>query len=211
MAGDVPPGPVELGPGDPLPHPPRRVLVVGTSGSGKTTLAARIAPVLGLEHVEIDALFHGPGWQPRPSFVEEVEAFTGRDGWVTEWQYSSQLGDLLQQRTDLVVWLDLPTGVVMRQVTARTLRRRLLRQRLWNGNVEKPLWTVLTDREHIIRWAWSTRGNPARRVEALRAARPQVPVVRLRSRREVEAWVAALPAATGAPAGQGPKGVPTRP
>ncbi len=51
-----------LGPTDPLPHRPRRIVVAGTSGSGKTTLARRVGPVLDVPHVEIDALFHGPGW-----------------------------------------------------------------------------------------------------------------------------------------------------
>src|SRR3712207_7517851 len=48
------------GPDDQLPHRPARVVVAGTSGSGKTTLAARIGRELGIPHVEIDALFHGP-------------------------------------------------------------------------------------------------------------------------------------------------------
>jgi adenylate kinase family enzyme len=52
------------------------VLVAGVSGSGKTTLAAGVAGVLGAPQVEIDALFHGPGWTPRPEFIEEVEEFS---------------------------------------------------------------------------------------------------------------------------------------
>jgi adenylate kinase family enzyme len=44
-----------------LPVRPRRVLVAGTSGAGKTTLASRVAALLDLPHIEIDALFHGPG------------------------------------------------------------------------------------------------------------------------------------------------------
>ena len=32
-----------LGPADPLPHRPQRVLVAGSSGSGKTTLAGAVA------------------------------------------------------------------------------------------------------------------------------------------------------------------------
>jgi adenylate kinase family enzyme len=46
---------------DQLPAAPRRVVVAGTSGSGKTTLAKHIASVLEIPHVEIDALYHGPG------------------------------------------------------------------------------------------------------------------------------------------------------
>jgi adenylate kinase family enzyme len=60
---------------DALPRRPQRILVAGTSASGKTTLAARIGERLGVRHVEIDALFHGPGWTPRETFVAEVDDF----------------------------------------------------------------------------------------------------------------------------------------
>lgn len=177
-----------LGPGDPLPARPQRVLVAGTSGSGKTTLAARVGRVLGLPHTEIDALFHGPGWTPRSSFLAEVDAFTRQNRWVTEWQYSA-VRDLLADRADLLVWLDLSRGRVMRQVVLRTLRRRLRRQRLWNGNLEAALWTVLRDRDHIVRWAWRTHPLTAGRIAALQERRPDLPVVRLTTHLAAGTWL----------------------
>jgi adenylate kinase family enzyme len=178
-----------LGPDDALPTPVTRVLVAGTSGAGKTTLAAAVAAALGCPHVEIDALFHGPGWSRRPSFVADVERLAAGEAWVTEWQYDA-VRDLLASRADLVVWLDLPRRLVLRQVVLRTVRRRLLRQQLWNGNREAPLRTVLTDPEHVVRWAWVTHGRTAPRVHALLERRPELPVVRLRSRGDVRRWVA---------------------
>lgn len=181
-------GPVLLGVGDALPHRPRRVLVAGTSGAGKTTTAARLGLVLGLPHVEIDALFHGPGWTPREDFLADVEAFSAEPAWVTEWQYGA-VRDLLADRADLVVWLDLPRALVMRQVVARTLRRRLRREVLWNGNVEPALRTVLHDPEHIVRWAWATHARTGQRIHALGRRRPELPVVRLTSHRQGRAWL----------------------
>ena len=177
-----------LGARDALPRHPQRVLVAGTSGAGKTTLAARLAPVWGLTHVEIDGLFHGPGWTPRETFAAEVEAFSAQPGWVTEWQYGA-VRALLAERADLLVWLDLHRARVMHQVVARTVRRRLHRQILWNGNVEAPLWTIFTDAEHIVRWAWTTHATSARRVAALRQHRPELDIVRLRNRHEVQQWL----------------------
>jgi len=173
---------------DPIPGSPRRVLVAGTSGSGKTTLAARIGELLQIPHVEIDALFHGPGWTPRPTFEDDVRRLVAGPAWVTEWQYS-QVRELLAERADLVVWLDLSRGRVMKQVVRRTLRRRLRREALWHGNVEPPLRTILTDPEHIVRWAWSTHGLSASRINALRERRPGLGVVRLTTRAAVERWV----------------------
>jgi adenylate kinase family enzyme len=37
-----------------------RIIVVGTSGAGNTTLARRIAAMLELPHIELDAI----NWQP---------------------------------------------------------------------------------------------------------------------------------------------------
>jgi adenylate kinase family enzyme len=162
--------------------------VAGTSGSGKTTLAARIAAALHAPHVEIDSLFHGANWTPRPSFEADVHRFTADPTWVTEWQYGAVRWHLAD-RADLLVWLDLPRSVVMRQVLGRTLIRRLRRQRLWNDNVEPPLWTLLTDPEHIVRWAWATHPKTARRVTDLLARRPDIPIVRLHSHADAAHWL----------------------
>lgn len=176
-----------LGPDDSLPHRPSRVLVAGSSGSGKTTLAARVADALAVPHVEMDSLFHGPHWTVRPSFDEDVRRFSNEPAWVTEWQYSSARS-LLAERADLMVWLDLPKAVVMSQVVRRTLVRRLRRHVLWNSNVEPPLRTMLTDSEHIVRWAWSTHHRSRLRISALLRERPDIAVVRLRSHKEADHW-----------------------
>lgn len=168
---------------------PRRVLVAGVSGSGKTTLARRIGELLDLPHTEIDGLHHGAGWTKRPEFEADVEAFTSEDAWVTEWQYSS-VRPLLAERADLLIWLDLPYPLVLSRVVRRTLRRRLRREQLWNGNVEPPLHTFFTDPEHIVRWSISTRKLYKQRVPALAATHPHLVVVRLRRTREVEPWLA---------------------
>jgi adenylate kinase family enzyme len=109
-----------LGPTDALPRRPNRVIVAGTSGSGKTTFAARIAQALEVPFVEIDALWHGPDWTVRPSFLEDVRRFSAGPAWVTEWQYRSARAHLAQ-RADLLVWLDLPKAQIMCQVIRRTL------------------------------------------------------------------------------------------
>ncbi|MEV0457582.1 AAA family ATPase [Catellatospora methionotrophica] len=178
---------------DLLPWTPRRVLVTGPSGAGKTTLSTAIAKALGLPRVELDALHHGPGWVPRVSFAEEVAAFVAQPRWVTEWQYTDKLGQLLSGRADTVIWLDHPRALVMWQVTRRTLRRRWRRELLWNGNIEPALHTLFTDPEHVIRWAWRTHAKPGRRVAALLEQRgDQVAVVRLRGRAQVGRWLRRL-------------------
>lgn len=173
---------------DALPRRPRRVVVAGTSAAGKTTLAVRIGEVLAVRHVEIDALFHGPDWTPRETFAADVDAFTAEPSWVSEWQYTA-VRALLAERADLLVWLDLGRVTVMRQVVWRTVRRRLRRQVLWNGNIEPPLRTVFTDPEHIVRWAWSTHHKTAQRVTVLHQQRPDLVIVRLTDHRMSQQWL----------------------
>lgn len=179
-----------LGPRDPLPLRPRRVLVAGTAGAGKTTLSRRVSTELGLPYTELDSLYHGPGWVPRETFVADVTAVVAQAAWVSEWQYRA-VRPLLLDRAELLVWLDLPVAAVMRQLVWRTLRRSVRRTRLWNGNVEPTLWTLLVRRgdENIVDWAWRTRHSLVGLDERLAVEAPHLVVVRLRSRADVEAWL----------------------
>jgi adenylate kinase family enzyme len=166
------------------------VLVAGCCGSGKTTLAAELARRWRVAHHELDALHHGPGWVPRPEFAADVAAFAATDEWVAEWQYSA-VRPLLLARATLLVWLDLPRWRVYDQLLRRTVRRRVRRTVLWNGNTEGPLWTVFTDPDHILRFAVSAYPRTRERMLAVLATEDRPPVVRLHSRREVRDWLAA--------------------
>lgn len=121
--------------------------------------------------------------------MEDVRELVSAEAWTTEWQYSSAR-PLLAEHADLVVWLDPPfLAVTLPRVVRRTLRRRLRREVLWNGNIEPPLHTFFTNREHIVRWAISTRNKHRMLVGQLALDRPDLRIVRLRSPREVEAWL----------------------
>jgi adenylate kinase family enzyme len=174
---------------DELPSRPHRILVAGVAGSGKSTLCRRITAATGIPYTELDGLYHGPGWTPQPDFAQTVERITARPDWVAEWQYRA-VRQMLLERAELLVWLDPPFRVTLRQVVRRTVRRRLRREVLWNTNTEPPLRTFFTDRDHIVRWAIRTR-NKYRRMIADIERQPDAPVlVRLRSRREVNRWLA---------------------
>lgn len=134
----------------------RRVSIVGNSGSGKTTLARQLDERLEVPHVELDGIFHQPGWQELPTaeFRARVEAVAETPGWVIDGNYNA-VRDIVWRHADTVVFLDLPRGRVMRQVTKRTLGRLLLRRELWNGNREP--WSNVTSHDpnrSILAWAW---------------------------------------------------------
>jgi len=136
-----------------------RISVVGCPGSGKTTFARAIAQVISAPHLELDSVYHQADWTPLPDaqFVARVTEFAAAERWVVDGNYTrSGVQDVLWERADTVVWLDLPRPQVMWHVTTRSLSRVLRGTELWNGNRERLRNLVATDpNENIVRWAWT--------------------------------------------------------
>ena len=178
----------------------RRVSLVGGPGSGKTTVGRRMAQLLGAPYLELDSVFHQPGWTELATedFRRRVAGVVAGDAWVVDGNYSA-VRDLVWQRADTVVWLDLPRPLVMRRVIARTLRRAVTRQELWNGNRE-PLANFyrLDPERNIIRWTWVMHPSYAARYTAALAdpAHAHLDFVRLRSPAEIAAFLGSLPSGT---------------
>jgi len=172
----------------------RRVSVVGNSGSGKSRLARELAASLGVPHLELDSVFHQPGWEPlaQDEFRRLVTARAGEDGWVIDGNYSA-VRPIVWARADTVVWLDLPRRTVMRQVAWRTVRRAVTRQELWNGNRE-PLTNFLSwvPEKSVISWAWHKHAEYRARYGAAPddPANAHLAFIRLTSRRDVARFMA---------------------
>jgi len=168
--------------------------VVGASGSGKSTFARRLAAHLGVPHVELDALYWGPGWTPRPreDFVGDAEAAVAGDAWVLDGNYSA-LRPTIWARADTVVWIDPPTPLVLARVYRRTLLRAIDQAELWPGTGLRQPWTDALapwKRDSIVRWSLQQRrSHPRRYGHAMSVpANAHLTFHRLRSRREVEAF-----------------------
>jgi adenylate kinase family enzyme len=176
------------------------VVVVGNSGSGKSTFARHLATWIGAPHVELDALFHQPGWQRLPvdAFRRAVDERTAGDRWVVDGNYSA-VRELVWSRADTIVWFDFPRRRVMWQVTLRTLHRAATRRELWNGNRER--WRNVVrwhPEQNIIRWAW-TRHHEYRTRYLRALAEPSAGArtwVVLHSHADAEEWLSTLPRLT---------------
>ena len=178
----------------------RRVSVVGSTGAGKSTLARAIATRLGVPFVELDGFMHQAGWQPRPDseFMDDVDKATSGSGWVVDGNYRRfVIEGPVWQRADTVVWLDVPRRTVMRQVIARTIRRALTREELWNGNRE-PLsnFVSLDPADNVILWAWVKYDEFVQRyLDAMADPRWQrITFVRLRSHSAANRWLESIQA-----------------
>ncbi|MFD9305086.1 AAA family ATPase [Streptomyces sp. NPDC060048] len=174
----------------------QRVLVVGISGAGKSTLARGLGRRLGLPYHEMDALhFTGPGWTVSPSYAADAARIARSERWIFDSSGPEAVRDLLWRRADNVVWLDHARPVVMRRVLLRSVRRSLLRERLFGGNRER--WREWLRPDHPAWWAWSRyasrRAEIGRRAGDARFA--PLTVVRLHSPRAADAWLRAQRAA----------------
>jgi adenylate kinase family enzyme len=166
------------------------VVVASASGCGKTTVGRTIAERLALPFVELDALHHGPAWTEASAeeLKEKVQPIVDSDRWVVDGNYRGKLGDIVLERADLVVWLDLPVHVWLPRLVRRTVRRIVRRERLWAGNTES-LRGAVVGRDALIPWS-------LRHYRWHRIVYPETfgrfNLVRLRSRREVDRFVRAL-------------------
>ena len=137
---------------------PRRVHVVGTSGSGKTTVAKAIADRMGIRHIELDAINWQPNWTelPKDEFRERVIEEIEDGDWTIDGNYRV-VRDVIWEKADTIVWLDMPFWPVFLRIIWRTIRRIVTQEELWNTNTEKldalfgkygmPLWVIQTHKK----------------------------------------------------------------
>jgi adenylate kinase family enzyme len=155
---------------------------------------------LGSPHVELDSIYHQPGWTPLgdEEFRARVAAATEGPRWVVDGNYSA-VRDLVWNRADTVVWFDLAYVTALWRTIRRTVRRTLTREELWNGNREplSNLWSFKPETS-IIAWTATRHGVYRRRYrEAERDPRwAHLRFVRLRSQGEVDGFLTGVTAAT---------------
>jgi adenylate kinase family enzyme len=166
----------------------RRVVIISTaSGNGKTTVGRALAERLGVPFHELDALHHGPNWTEATAeeLRAKVEPLVAGDAWVIDGAYRGKLGDLVPERADAVVWLDLPIRVWLPRLLRRTARRVIHREELWNGNRER-LRDVLYPPHSVVYYALRHHRERRRKYPSELA---RFPVVRLRTSADVDAFL----------------------
>jgi adenylate kinase family enzyme len=168
----------------------RRVVVVGISGNGKTTLGKQLAAKLDVPFVELDSLYHLPGWAEETTerFREQVEAVTAGDGWVLDGFYAAMVGDISLSRADTVVWLDQPLPLVLSRLVRRAARDVRTRRDLFNGNRQTWRMAFFT-KDSLVGFAIKSHLRRRRLYPARFAEYPAVNVVHLRSTRQVRRWL----------------------
>jgi adenylate kinase family enzyme len=160
-------------------------VVVGGPGSGKTTFSRLLAARLGVQHVELDALWWGPNWTPASveDFAESLRDAVGGDAWVLDGNYYDVgAADLVWPAADTLVWLDPPRWLAVSRVLRRSIGRVLSRTELWSSNRQGLNTLTPASISRLVR-RWPSYSA---RVDELLTTRqvPGLTVVRVRSRRD---------------------------
>ena len=178
------------------------------SGAGKTTAARRISDALDVPFHEMDALAIGPGWSTPVTFVDDVAALLAQARWVFDSWGRVEVRDAMWAAADTVVWLDYPRRVVLPRLLRRSVRRPArgggvlggvgrgaggppaTGQRLFGGNVET--WRGWLAPGHPFWHAVTTFGQRRAYLAARTGTEPGIAVVRLRTPRDLDRWLADL-------------------
>ena len=135
-----------------------RIVVVGTSCSGKTTTAKKIAEILNIPHIELDAIHWKSNWQETPpdEFRKLVSKALKGESWVADGNYSVTR-DIVWSKANTLIWLNCSFPVLFSRAIIRTFKRIIFKEVLFSGNRETfknllnkdciPLWVIKTYRK----------------------------------------------------------------
>lgn len=165
----------------------KRLLIIGCSGAGKSTLARRLSAAMGIPAVHLDRLYWLPGWKNRSR--EEFDALLrqelARDAWIMDGNFDRTL-ELRLARADGVLRLDFGRlacewGVIRRVLSSYGK----VRPDMGDGCPERFDWKFM-------KWIWNFPAQDGAKARKVLCRHPEVPVLTLRSRREVNRFLKEL-------------------
>lgn len=127
--------------------------MIGTSGSGKTTFGRKLANVLDLPFIEMDAVFWGPDWYfpPDKEFFPRLSEMLEGEKWVLDGNYTRTIG-FKWDRVQVVVWLNFSFARTLYQAVKRASGRLFDQEELWPGTGNRENLKMLFSKDSIILW-----------------------------------------------------------
>jgi adenylate kinase family enzyme len=165
------------------------VNIVGTSGSGKTTFGRRLAEILQVPFIEMDAIFWGPNWshpEDEVFFPVLSKALEGED-WVLDGGYS-RTTPIKWSRVQAVIWLDFSFPRTLYQAVTRAVSRLLRKEELWPGTGNRETLAKLFSKDSIVLWTITSFARKRRKLPKVMESEEyrHIQFHRLRSPRQAE-------------------------
>jgi adenylate kinase family enzyme len=156
-----------------------RIVLLGCGGSGKTRLARLWAQRTGAPAIVLDEIWR-PDWTAvdTPAFRATLRGLHAAESWISDGNFAVVTFDIRLPRATLIVWVEAPRWQCFARAAGRVLRA---------GSDHR-----IDGLGKVLAFIWNFDRINRPRIESLRMQiAPAVPVVRLRNRREVEAFLAA--------------------
>jgi len=107
----------------------KRLVVIGVTCSGKTTFARKLAKIMMVKHIELEAIYYLPKRTPRPTdeFRMLIWNATATNTWVMD-DNSSKIKEIILSRATTVILLKYPWHVFLYRSLCR-LKERIIGKR----------------------------------------------------------------------------------
>ena len=170
-----------------------KINVVGTSSSGKTTVSKKLSDILSISHIEMDALFWGPNWEPTSpkEFRVKLRSALKVDSWILDGNYT-RTTPIKWESVNVVIWLDFSFIRSLLQALKRAIKRIIEREELWSGTGNIERLSNLFSKDSIVLYTIKSHRRVRIKYEAYSESGhyPNIQFIRLRSPRKVESFLA---------------------
>jgi adenylate kinase family enzyme len=161
----------------------QKIAIVGSGGSGKSHVARKLAAVLDLPVIHLDAVYFDDEWNalPMEKFAQAQCALVAAPRWVIDGNYNSTLAIRLKA-CDTVIFMDISTLAALWGIVSRQIRDGAGHQ--GNGVHNRITWDVL---KYIATYRRQMRPRVLAKIHEYASGHAEV--VLLTSRRRTRRWL----------------------
>jgi adenylate kinase family enzyme len=157
-----------------------RIVILGCAGSGKTTLSRQIAERTGAPVICLDAMWQ-PHWGKKdvPAFRALLQKAHACEHWISDGNFALATFDIRLPNATTVIWLESSRLCCAWRAITRVFKP---------GEAHR-----IAELFAVLKFIWNFDRVNRPRIEATRVATaPNVPVVRLKNRRDIAEFLSAF-------------------
>lgn len=162
-----------------------RIVIIGSAGAGKTTMAIKLASIHHTKVFHLDRFFWQEGWkkETRDERIDVLQRFTQEKKWIIEGTYLNS-SKLHLKAADTIIFLDIPPLLCLLSIIKRHYRPENYRRRdIPEGCKDRLTFSRML---RVLLFPYRER----EKIEHLLNTYDSKQIIRLHSRKEVEAFIA---------------------